>query len=287
MICRLCPRQCGAVRGENGGDGFCALPRAALVSKVMLHTGEEPCFGTAGAVFFSGCTLSCRYCQNHRISRTAAGEPTSAEELAVIFRRLAAEGADCIDLVSPTPHVPTIIKALRLYKPPVPVVYNTSGYERVETLRALEGLIDVYLPDLKYVTPSLGAALSGVSDYPTVAVAAIAEMVRQTGPMVLNAQGRAVKGTLIRHLVLPLHTKESIAVLDTVAERFPDAWVSVLSQYTPVLSVDGFPELSRRLTKRECEKIQNAVFERSLDGYVQDREAADAAYIPQFEGGSV
>jgi putative pyruvate formate lyase activating enzyme len=234
-------------------------------------------------VFFGGCTLSCRYCQNHRISRAATGEPTSAEELAAVFRRLVAEGADCIDLVSPTPYVPTIVKALRLYKPPVPVVYNTSGYERVETLRALEGLVDVYLPDLKYVTPSLGEALSGAADYPTAAQSAIAEMIRQTGPMVLNEQGGAVKGTLIRHLVLPLHTRESVAVLDVIAERFADAWVSLLSQYTPVLDVAGFPELSRKVTRREYEKVLDAAFERGLyNGYTQDRTSATTAEIPHF-----
>ncbi|MBQ7038246.1 MAG: radical SAM protein [Clostridia bacterium] len=284
FTCTLCPRKCAAVRTTDRGNGFCGLPETAHIARAALHSGEEPCFGKAGAVFFSGCTLRCQYCQNHAISRQAAGKPVTSERLSDIFRELYEQGADVLDLVSPTPYLPVIREALALYRPPIPVVYNTSGYERVETLRSLEGLIDVYLPDFKYVTPALAAELSGAEDYPTVALAAVREMVRQTGPFTQNERGIAMRGTLVRHLVLPGHTRESIAVLDTIAE-IPDVWVGLMCQYTPVLPVDGHPELSRRVTKREYDKVTDHLLALGLhNGYVQDRSSATAAYIPTFDG---
>lgn len=285
--CSLCPHVCRASRNESVGNGFCGLPETPFLARAALHTGEEPCFGTAGAVFFAGCTLRCVYCQNHTISRKATGIPVSVERLADIFRELVEQGADVIDLVSPTPFIPAIVAALSQYRPPVPVVYNSSGYERVETLRALDGMVDVYLPDLKYVSSSLSKALSGVDDYPETALAAIAEMVRQTGRMQLDEHGRVLKGTLVRHLVLPGHTKESLLVLDRLAD-IADIWVSLLFQYTPVIEVAGHPELSRRLTGRECDKVFSHMIACGLtDGYVQDRESAKAAYIPIFDGTGV
>lgn len=287
FICTLCPRHCAAPRDATAGNGFCGLPETAYVARAALHTGEEPCFGTAGAVFFAGCTLRCAYCQNHTISREAAGKPVTPERLSDIFKELCAQGADVIDLVSPTPYLPIIRKALSLYRPPVPVVYNTSGYERVETLRSLEGLVDVYLPDLKHLSRELAADLSGAADYPDHALPAIREMVRQTGAMTLDENGIARRGTLVRHLVLPGHTKESLAVLDALAE-FPDIWVSLMFQYTPVLPTTGRPELSRRLTRRECDKVTDHLFALGLtNGYVQDRSSAKTAYIPVFDNTGV
>ncbi len=283
FTCTLCPRRCAAVRDTDHGNGFCGLPETAHIARAALHTGEEPCFGTAGAVFFGGCTLRCAYCQNHTISRTAAGKPVTPERLSDIFKELYEQGADILDLVSPTPYLSTIRKALILYRPPIPVVYNTSGYERVETLRSLEGLIDVYLPDFKYVTSSLAAVLSCAEDYPETALLAIREMIRQTGAMILDENGIAKRGTLVRHLVLPAHTRESIAVLDALSE-IPDVWVSLMCQYTPVLPVDGHPELSRRVTKREYDKVTDHLFTLGLtNGYVQDRASAQTAYIPTFD----
>ena len=282
FVCTLCPRRCAAPRDDTHGEGYCALPATAYVAHTMLHTGEEPCFGTAGAVFFSGCTLRCAYCQNHAISRTAAGQPTDADTLAQIFEQLVTDGADVLDLVSATPYVPTVVQALRRYRPPVPVVYNCGGYERIETLRMLDGLVDVYLPDYKYDLPDLAAALSDAPDYPQTARAAIREMVRQTGPWQQNARGIVTRGTLVRHLVLPLHTRDSIAALDTLAD-IPNIRISLMSQYTPVREIDGFPELSRRITTREYEKVTAHLIERGLtDGYVQDRASATTAYIPDF-----
>ncbi len=287
FTCSLCPRQCAAVRDTDHGNGFCGLPATAHVARAALHTGEEPCFGTAGAVFFGGCTLRCAYCQNHEISREAAGKPVTAERLTDIFKELCEQGADVLDLVSPTPYLPVIRKALTLYRPPIPVVYNTGGYERVDILRSLEGLIDVYLPDLKYVTPALAADLSGAADYPDFALAAIREMVRQTGAMALDENGITKRGTLVRHLVLPGHTRESLAVLDALA-AIPDVWVSLMCQYTPVLPVEGHPELSRRVTTREYDKVTDHLFTLGLtNGYVQDRSSAKTVYIPAFDGTGV
>ncbi len=287
FTCTLCPRQCAAVREETAGNGFCGLPETAYIARAALHSGEEPCFGTAGAIFFGGCTLRCVYCQNHEISRTAAGKPVSPKRLSDIFKELYEQGADVLDLVSPTPYLKTVRRALSLYRPPIPVVYNTGGYERVETLRSLEGLVDVYLPDLKYITPALSAELSGAEDYPQTALLAIREMVRQTGKLTVNERGIAVRGTLVRHLVLPAHTRESMAVLDALAD-IPDIFISLMCQYTPVAAVNGHPELSRRVTKREYEKVTNHLLSRGLtDGYLQERSSAKAAYIPVFDNAGV
>jgi putative pyruvate formate lyase activating enzyme len=287
MVCSLCPHRCNALRDARHGQGACGLPETAYVARAALHTGEEPCFGTAGAIFFAGCTLRCAYCQNHVISRTPQGKPVTPERLAEIFRELYNQGANVIDLVSPTPFIPVIRAAQAIYRPPIPFVYNTSGYERVETVRALADVVDVFLPDLKYVTAALGESLSGVPDYPAHALAAIREMARQTGPMVLDENGIAVRGTLVRHLVLPGHTRESLAVLDALA-AIPDIWVSLLFQYTPVLEVENHKELSRRLTARECEKVFAHMTERGLtNGYVQDRSSASTAYIPTFDATGV
>ena len=287
FICSLCPRQCSAPRDAIAGSGFCRLPEAAYIARAALHTGEEPCFGTAGAIFFAGCTLRCAYCQNHTISRDVAGKSVTPERLSDIFKELCKQGATVIDLVSPTPYLPVITQALSQYRPPVPVVYNTSGYERVETLRSLEGLVDIYLPDLKHLSANLAADLSGATDYAAFALPAIREMVRQTGSMVLDENGIAKRGTLVRHLVLPGHTNESLAVLDALS-RIPDIWVSLMFQYTPILAVEGHPELSRRVTKREYDKVTNHLLALELtNGYVQDRSAATTAYIPTFDNTGV
>ena len=289
FTCSLCPHRCAAVRDERGGRGRCGLPSTAVVARAALHHGEEPCLSGddpdrgSGTVFFGGCTLSCAFCQNHAISRGAVGRPVSAERLAAIFRELVEAGAYNINLVSPTPYVPAIRRALTLYRPPVPVVYNCGGYERVETLRALAGLVDIYLPDFKYADGDLAAALSGAPDYPAVAEAALREMVRQTGRLVLDEQGIARRGTLVRHLVLPGHTRHSLRCLDVLA-TVPDIAVSLMFQYTPMGDVAGFPALSRRVTQRECDKVWNYLLERGLtDGYVQTRDSAGTAMIPAFD----
>lgn len=263
------------------------MPANPVLARAALHFGEEPCIsGTAGsgAVFFSGCSLHCRFCQNAPISRERFGQAVTVERLAEIFRELEAAGAHNINLVNPTHYAAAVRRALLLYKPGIPVVYNTGGYERVETLRSLEGLVDIYLPDLKYVHAPLSEALSGAAGYFQAASAAILEMARQTGPMRLDENGMAQRGTMVRHLVLPGHTQESMAVLDWLAEHREAVWVSLLFQYTPMAPLADHPELNRLLTRRECDKVWGYLLEKELtDGYVQQRKSSGTQFIPAFD----
>ena len=286
-ICSICPRQCGAQRSDDEGNGFCGMPASPVVARAALHYGEEPCIsGTrgSGTVFFSGCSLKCCFCQNHSISHKNEGKPITVERLATIFKELENTGAHNINLVNPSHYAVSICKALELYRPNVPIVYNSSGYERVETLRMLDGLIDVYLPDCKYVDSSLSLALSGAEDYFKVASAAIREMVRQTGPAQFDADGMMQKGTMVRHLVLPGHTKNSMQVLDWLATVKDSVWVSLMFQYTPCGDVSAHKELQRTLTRRECEKVWQYMDDLGIvNGYVQDRRSAGTTMIPAFD----
>ncbi len=286
--CMLCPRRCGARRSPAVGSGRCKMGTDPVVARAALHFWEEPVIsGTrgSGAVFFTGCALGCVYCQNYCISaEQKAGRRVSPKELSEIFRRLEEQGAHNINLVTPTHFVPAILEALEIRKPSVPVVYNCGGYETTETLRMLEGHVDIYLPDFKYMEPELAGQLSGAPDYPEIAKAAVLEMARQTGPAGYDEEGMLVRGTVVRHLILPGHTRNSIAVLDWLAENLPDGVpVSVMAQYVPCGRAEDFPPLGRRITKREYEKIQSHLFELGLDGYIQERESASKAYIPPFD----
>ena len=281
--CTLCPRQCGVDRAA-GQLGFCRMPGQVQAARAMLHFGEEPpisgAFGT-GAVFFSGCTLRCVYCQNREISEGGKGRPLDSGRLRAIFERLIDEGAQSIDLVTPTQFLPDILPALTP-KLPVPVVYNCGGYEQVETLRLLEGLVDVYLPDLKYADNALAVKLSRAPDYFETATAALREMYRQVGAAVLE-DGQLTRGLLVRHLVLPGHLDNSLRVIEWLAEAFPkgDVLVSLLSQYVPMGEQE--PPLDRRLT---AEEYAGAVSWLELcglkNGYVQDTAAATTKYLPVF-----
>lgn len=285
--CTICPRQCGVPRTQKR-HGFCGMPADPVLARAALHYGEEPCIsGTCGSgtVFFSGCSLRCVFCQNFAISHERLGQPVTIERLAAIFRELEEAGAHNINLVNPTHFVPAIINALQLYRPSIPVVYNTGGYERVETIRQLNGFVDVYLPDLKYVSSDLAHHLSGASDYFEYASAAITEMIAQTGPVILNDEGTAQKGTMVRHLVLPGYTRESLRVLDWLAEHTAEtAWISLMFQYTPIPQTLPKPPLDRPLTKRECQKVYDYMLQRGLtNGYVQERKSAGQAFIPAFD----
>ena len=285
--CTLCPRACGVDR--TASPGRCRSGSTARIARAALHFWEEPplsAAGGAGAVFFTGCPLGCVYCQNREISTAAnPGRPVTPEELSALYLDLIAQGAQCIDLVTPGHFAPQVIRSLRLRKVPVPVVWNSSGYETVETLRTLEGLVDIYLPDFKYADPALASALSSAEDYPAVALAALREMVRQTGPARYAEDGRMLSGVLIRHLILPGHTKNSLAVLELLAREFPGVPVSLMAQYTPPEPFPAgarFPELTRPIPRRELEKVQSRLFDLDLDGFVQDRTAARSAYLPDF-----
>ena len=282
--CRLCPRRCGAYRSSEKGDGVCKMGADAVVARAALHFWEEPCLsGTrgSGTVFFTGCPLGCVFCQNYEISaERAVGKRVTPEELSGIFQRLEEQGAHNINLVNPTHFAPAIARALRLRRPSVPVVYNSGGYDRVETLRSLEGLIDVYLPDLKYLSPGLSRRYSKAENYPEAAKAAIAEMLRQTGPARFDADGMLLRGTLVRHLILPSNTKNSAEVLRYLAEQ--NVLVSLMAQYVPCGKAGEYPEINRRITKREYEKVQELLFSLGLDGYVQERSSATKDFIPSF-----
>ena len=274
-----------ARRDAQSGEGFCGLPATPVVARAGLHFWEEPCVSGArgsGAVFFSGCVLRCVYCQNHAISHENFGKPVSVERLREIFWELIGQGAHNINLVSPTPFAPAIREALA--EPlPVPVVWNTGGYERVETLRSLEGKVQVWLPDLKYVDSGLSQDLSGAADYFGAASAAIEEMVRQTGDYVLE-NGLLKRGVLIRHLMLPGRLENTKAVLDWVAETFRPGQVllSLMAQYTPQPGAEGL--LSRRVTGAEYRAALRYMENLGItDGYCQDAASARAEYTPDFD----
>ena len=280
--CKLCPRECGADR-TAGKYGWCGCPDIALVAKTMLHKWEEPALagnGGSGAVFFGGCTMKCCYCQNSKISRRPCGVPAASDQLRQIMEDLIARGAENIDLVSPTPYLPTILPALEP-KLPVPVVCNCGGYERPETIRELEGKIDIYLPDLKYADDRLAAALSRAPDYFATATAAIREMVRQTGPVRWEGE-KIVRGTIIRHLILPGFVENSLKVLDWIGETFApgEVLVSLMRQYTPM---PGLPApLDRRITDEEYDAVLSWMYLNDLEGFTQEEDSADIGFIPDF-----
>lgn len=280
--CRLCPRACGAAR-SRGELGFCRCPDTALVAKAMLHKWEEPVLagqGGSGAVFFGGCTLGCRYCQNAAISRGAVGKAMDREELRKLFESLIAQGAENIDLVTPTQYLPTILPALTP-KLSVPVVYNSGGYERPEVLEALAGAVDIFLPDMKYADSALAQALSGAKDYFPVAAAAIRKMAEITGPVEFSGE-KVKKGTIIRHLILPGHIENSLKVLDWIGETFApgQVLVSLMRQYTPMPGLQ--PPFDRQITQQEYEAVLSWMYLNDLEGFTQEEAAADRGFIPDF-----
>ena len=280
--CRLCPRRCGVDR-TAGERGYCRCPDTALVAKTMLNQWEEPALagsGGSGAVLFGGCTLGCHYCQNRAISGGPVGQAVDAPGLRAMMEDLIARGAENIDLVTPTQYLPTILTALEAPLP-VPVVYNCGGYERVETLRDLEGKVDIYLPDLKYADNGLARALSGAGDYFQVAAAAIREMARQTGPVRWDGE-RLRRGVIIRHLNLPGQVENSLKVLDRIGEIFApgEVLVSLMRQYTPMGGL-GAP-FDRRITDEEYDAVLSWMYLNDLEGFTQEPSAADRSFIPDF-----
>ena len=280
--CKLCPRQCGIDR-TAGKTGFCRCPDIALVAKTMLHKWEEPALagsGGSGAIFFGGCTLGCKYCQNAAISSVPTGTPMDSAALRKAMEALIAQGAENIDLVTPTQFLPTIRPALTP-KLPVPVVYNCGGYERVETIRSLDGLVDIYLPDMKYADSALAHTLSSAADYFPVAANAIREMVRQTGPVVWQGE-KVVRGTIIRHLILPGQVENSLKVLDWIGETFApgEVLVSLMRQYTPMGNL-GSP-MDRTVTEEEYQAVLSWMYLNDLEGFTQETSAADSRFIPDF-----
>lgn len=286
MICTLCPRMCRAERTMEKGAGYCGMSETAVVSRVAPHMWEEPCIsGTkgCGTVFFGGCSLGCVFCQNHDISHEKKGKSMSDAELAQRIAALEAEGVHNIAFVTGTHFVPNVLRALEIHRPKVPIVWNTGGYETVETIKMLEGVVDIYLPDLKFCSPRLGKILSNAPDYFEKATQAILEMQRQTGEAQYDENGLMTRGTIIRHLVLPGCTGDSLKVLDWIHDNMPASTpVSIMRQYTPLpfCTVKG---LDRRVTDSEYERVVDHALDLKLNALTQEKEAAETAYIPDFD----
>lgn len=282
--CALCPRQCNARRTPEGGNGFCGLGSTLRLARIAPHYWEEPPIsgvrGT-GALFFSGCTLRCAYCQNGDISHRNLGRDFTPAQLAESMRRLMDMGVHTMSFITATPFVERILEALALYRPPVPLVWNTSGYETIETLRRLEGVMDVYLPDLKHFSSRMGQLCAKAPDYFDVASAAILEMARQTGAPQYEVDGIMRRGVLIRHLILPGLTGESIALLDWIHDHLPGIPVSLMRQYVPLNGVD-IPGLTRAITPREYRRVRDHMRALDLPGFEQEAASASEDFVPLF-----
>lgn len=287
--CRLCPRRCGVDRYKS--RGYCGMGAATTAAKAYLHQWEEPCISYkngAGTLFFSGCSLHCVFCQNNRISGEYFGMELSTEKLADTFLRLQDNGADNIELVTPTHFVPDIIAALDSVKHrlTIPVVYNSGGYELASTIRRLSGYVDVYLPDIKYFSPEISLRYSSAADYFEYASEAVSEMIAQTGDLRYNDDGGLLRGTIVRHLVLPGCRHDSMRIMDWIAENTSpeQVLVSIMNQYTPFDFITAdFPELHRRVTKMEYNSVVRHAQELGIRGFTQERSSADADYVPNFD----
>ena len=286
MNCNLCPRKCNAARSESQNiGGFCKAPLLPKIARAALHFWEEPCISGSkgsGTVFFSGCSLNCVYCQNHDVSRNIIGKTISYERLAEIFKELENSGAHNINLVTPSHYVYAIKKALDVYRPNIPIIYNSSGYDSVDTLKLLEGYIDIYLMDFKYIKEDKAQKYSGAKNYPIVAIDAIKETYRQVGGCDFS-DNIMKKGLIIRHLLLPQGTNDAISIFNWVKENTPNAYFSIMSQYTPMSACENYPEINRKITKREYEKVISAICESNFKNcYIQEKASSSTEYIPKF-----
>lgn len=288
--CLLCPRKCGINR-STGQTGICGVSSEIKVARAALHYWEEPCISGkrgSGAVFFSGCSLHCVFCQNREISDGKAGKVISKERLSDIFMELADKGANNINLVTPGQYIPDIVWAVNDAKSrgmKLPIIYNTSGYENVTELKLLEGIVDVYLPDFKYMDSTLSAMYSRAKDYPSVAKQALSEMVRQQPDVVIDdATGLIQKGVIVRQLLLPGHVNDAKAVLKYLYDTYHDhVYISMMSQFTPIALKD-YPEINRTVTKREYERLVNYALEIGItNAFIQEGDVAKDSFIPAFD----
>jgi putative pyruvate formate lyase activating enzyme len=285
MNCNDCPRKCNVNRDEK--QGFCQSPSGLRVARASLHFWEEPCISGkdgSGAVFFSGCNLRCVYCQNFEISRENKGKEVSAEKLLDIFKALEEQGANNINLVNPTHYARALVPVLEKWGERLPVIYNSSGYESVETLEMLDGLVDIYLPDLKYIRSDKAKKYSSAENYFENAKKALSEMRRQQKEDVFDEKGIMQKGMIIRHLILPSNTNSSIEIIRYIAEKFPDTYLSLMAQFVPCGDLSAFPEINRRITKREYEKVVDFALNQGMSRlFIQELSSADEKFIPAFD----
>ena len=286
-LCNLCPRACNIDRSDR--LGFCRAPDLPMIARAAPHFGEEPCITGSrgsGTVFFSGCNLHCVFCQNHAISRGKLGSTVTIPRLADIFMQLQDLGVHNINLVTGSHYARQIARALELAKLSIPVAWNSSGYDSVDTLRMLEGKIQIYMPDYKYSDPLLAKTYSAAADYPTVAAAAIEEMYRQTGPYVMDEEGILQRGVLVRHLILPNRPTNTKGVIDTVSSLLPKGafLFSLMSQYTPMPHLDDYPELQQRVSPALGDFCYRYMLKKGIEeGYYQDPESATDEMIPDFD----
>lgn len=287
-VCNACPRNCGALRESNKrSNGFCKMPYNAVIARAALHMWEEPPISGvngSGAIFFSGCSLRCVFCQNYNISHKGVGKPVSIGRFIEIMKELEGQGAHNINLVNPTHFVPFIREALTKYKPSVPVVYNTGGYDSLSEIRSLDGLIDIYLPDLKYFSAEKSKRYSGASDYFSNAGAAVLEMRRQTRSDEIS-NGLMKRGLIVRHLVLPENTGESFKILEWMSNNLAeDTYISLMSQYTPCGRASDFKEINRKIVTAEYQKVIDKFFDLGFhNGFMQERTSAKTIFIPPFD----
>ena len=282
--CKLCPVECGANRLL--GVGACGAS-ALRIAKYYLHPFEEPCISFkkgSGTIFFCGCNLRCAFCQNYEVSRAQRGKELSVQELADIFKKLEDMGAENISLVTPAHLVPYLVGAFELYKPKIPVVYNTGSYEKIDTLKRIDPYIDIYLPDMKFYSSALSKRYLGKENYFDVASEAVAFMANAK-PLKMTDDGKMLSGCIVRHLVMPLCTSDSKSVLKWFARELPNTtYLSLMSQYTPFGKIDGMPELSRPVTAREYETVVNAAFDLGIKNlFLQERKSSGEKYIPEWD----
>ena len=284
-ICSACPRNCLAIRSETG-SGYCGMGADPVIARAAPHYDEEPVISGergSGAIFFSGCSLRCRFCQNYPISHGGYGQFITTRRLREIYFELIDQGVHNINLVNPTHFSDAILESLEGGLP-VPVVWNSGGYEKVDNLRRFEGKIQVYLPDLKYIRSDSAGKYSSARNYFEFAGPALKEMLRQTGPVELDDDGIIRRGTIVRHLILPGCTEESMDILDWIAEELPGAWISLMAQYLPFGEVEGLDELNRRLTQQEYDSVVEHLMALGLeDGFIQELSSSDEKYIPAFD----
>lgn len=285
MICNICAKKCNAERTSQKSCGKCGMTQDIKIAHYELFLNEEPCISLnkgSGAIFFSGCNLKCVFCQNYEISTLNKGKTISIQELANIFKELEDLGAENINLVSPTHYALQIVEALKLYKPKIPVIYNTNSYENIETIEYVAKYVDVFLPDFKYFDSSISKLFSDVPDYYFVALQAIKKM-RELKPDVYASNGKILQGVIIRHMLLPLCVNDSCKVLQTIAKEIPNTKVSLLAQYTPYGKACEYKQINRKITKREYNAVLNEYQRLNLDGFVQELSSATTDYIPKFK----
>lgn len=284
MKCYGCPRMCGVDRTKE--TGVCGVGSSPRIAKVYLHKWEEPCISVkngSGTIFFSGCNLKCVYCQNYKISSEAFGKDITVEQLAELYKKLENMGADNINLVTPSHYVDAIIGALKIYKPNIPIVYNSSGYESMESLSKLKDWVDIYLVDFKYYDSELARNLSSAPNYPEVAKEVIVKM-REYQPKNIYEGDKLVKGMIIRHLILPNHTEDSINILNWIRDNVNEPCISLMGQYTPMYKANDHSDINRKLKPIEYKRVSSAMLKLGLtDGYMQELSSADESYTPTWD----